>query len=375
MRIGVPSEIKEGERRVGLTPGCVRELVADGHAVAIQAGAGKAAGFADSEFRDEGASILATAEEVYDFGKLIVKVKEPQANEVALLTSQHILFTYLHLAANTKLALALADTGATCIAYETVEDERGALPLLAPMSEIAGRIAALLGVDLLLAPRGGAGILLGGVPGAPAGRVVIIGGGVAGEQAASVVVGLCAQVTVLDRSLPRIRELDTRFQGRVVTAFSTDHAIEEALAGANLVIGAVLIPGDNAPRVIRREHLALLAPGAVLVDVAIDQGGCAETSHPTTHAEPSYEVDGVRHAAVTNLPAAAPITATRALTNATLPFVSRLAALDGADAALADPALQGGVNVARGEIVHPAVARNAGSPRPRKLSYSLPATS
>jgi len=357
MRVGVPSEIKDGERRVGLTPGCVRELVRDGHDVSVQAGSGERAGFADSAYEREGAILLPTAKDVYESVQLIVKVKEPQPQEVALLSAGQILFTYLHLAADKGLAQALAHSGATCVAYETVQDEQGALPLLAPMSEIAGRLAALLGVDLLLAPRGGQGMLLSGVPGAPAGRVVIIGGGIAGEQAASVVVGLGAQVTILDPSLARLRDLDARFQGRVVTAYSTDYAIEEALGGANLVIGAVLVPGDAAPRVLRRSHLPLLAPGAVLVDIAIDQGGCAETSRPTTHAQPCYELDGIRHAAVTNLPAAAPITATRALTNATLPYVSRLAALDTAEAVRSDPALRTGVNVAFGQIVHPVVAK------------------
>lgn len=357
MRIGVPREIKKDERRVGLTPACVRELVTAGHTVVIETTAGSAAGFADADFEREGATVVAAPEDVFESAELIVKVKEPQHSEVALLTSRHLLFTYLHLAADRELAAGLAASGATCIAYETLEGDAGSLPLLAPMSEIAGRLATLLGVNLMLAPEGGNGRLLTGVPGAPAGRVVVIGGGVAGGQAAALAVGLGAQVTVLDRLLPRLRELDALFHGRAVTAFSTDHAIEEALAGANLVVGAVLIPGDHAPRIVRRGHLALLAPGAVLVDVAIDQGGCAETSRATTHTEPSYEVDGVRHAAVTNLPAAAPVTATHALTNATLPYVSRIAALGEADAVIADDMVRSGVNVAFGEITHPAVAR------------------
>jgi alanine dehydrogenase len=357
VRIGVPTEIKEGERRVALTPACVRELTRDGHELAIQSGAGLGAGYSDASFSEEGAQILNSANDVFEFAQLIVKVKEPQSCEVSRLRPHHILFTYLHLAADLDLAISLAQTGATCIAYETIQDADGSLPLLAPMSEIAGRLAALLGVDLLLASHGGAGVLINGVPGAPAGRAVVIGGGVAGEQAATSLIGLGAQVTILDRSLARLRQLDARFEGRAITAFSTDHAIERALEGANLVIGAVLLTGDLAPRVVRREHLRLLAPGAVIIDISIDQGGCVETSRPTTHANPSYEVDGIRHAAVTNLPAAAAVTATQALTNATLPFVEMIAALATMEAMVDDRHLGAGLNVAGGEILHPAIAR------------------
>jgi alanine dehydrogenase len=357
MRIAIPTEIKEGERRVALTPGCVRELVRDGHAVAVQAGAGAGSGFSDEDFASQGAQVVQTAADAFEFGELILKVKEPQRSELALLAPRHVLFTYLHLAADPELAVRLVETGATCAVYETLVDESGRLPLLAPMSEIAGRIAALLGMELLLAPSGGAGLLMGGVAGVQPGRAVVLGGGVVGEHAAAVLLGLGAQVTVLDRSLSCLRHLDARFQGRAVTAFSTDHAIEQAVRGANLVIGAVLLTAARAPRLLRREHLRLFAPGAVLVDVAIDQGGCAETSKPTTHAAPSYDLDGVRHAAVTNLPAAAPVTATRALTNATLPYVRRIAQLGSQQSLVSDPVLETALNVADGGIARPTVAR------------------
>lgn len=358
MRIGVPAEIKDGERRVGLTPTGVRDLIRAGHAVAVQAGAGANAGLSDDSFANEGGEILASPQDVFDFADLIIKVKEPQPSEVALLTPDHTLFTYLHLAANPELARSLAASGATCIAYETIQDPTGALPLLAPMSEIAGRLAALQGVNLLLASAGGPGVLLPGVPGAPGGRAVVVGGGVAGEQAANMLLGLGVHVLVLDISLARLRALDARFQGRVATSFSADRTIEDALRDTHLVIGAVLVPGAHAPRVIRRAHLAFLAPGAVLVDIAIDQGGCAETSRPTTHSQPTYKVDGICHAAVTNLPAAAAVTATHALTNATLPFISRLATLTDPRSALSDPVLGAGVNIVAGEIVHPEVRKS-----------------
>jgi alanine dehydrogenase len=370
VRIGVPKEIKQGEGRVSVTPAGVRELVNAGHEVAVEAGAGVGAGFCDESYRAEAAVVVDTAVELFDFGELIVKVKEPQRAEVALLRPGQTLFTYLHLAAEPELAIALAETGSTAIAYETVVDAGGGLPLLAPMSEIAGRLAVHLGAHLMFAPQGGVGVLLGGVPGAPGAKVVVLGGGVAGEQSVAMALGLGAQVTVLDRSLPRLRALDARFGGRAVTAFSTEHALERALDRAHLLIGSVLVVGDRAPRLVRREHLSLLIPGAVVVDVAIDQGGCIETSRPTTHAEPAYDVDGIRHAAVTNLPGAVPVTATAALSHATLPFLLELAN-HGTDEALErDPALRAGLNISGGEVVHPVVAQAvaAGSGRMRSMS-------
>lgn len=355
MKIGIPGEVKQDERRVALTPACVRELVRQGHGVTVQASAGLGSGFADDAYRREGAELASSADAVFAAAQLIVKVKEPQPAEVRLLSAEHVLFTYLHLAADPALAQGLAASGATCIAYETVRDSVGGLPLLAPMSEIAGRIAALQGAHLLLAPAGTPGMLIGGVPGAGDGRVVIVGGGVAGEQAAVVASGMGAHVSVLDTSLRRLRELDARFGGRVETLYSTDQALEEAVTGANLVIGSVLIAGARAPRIIRRRHLELLARGGVLVDVAIDQGGCAETSRPTTYSDPVYETAGVLHAAVTNLPAAAPRTATLALSNATLPYVAKLAGL-GVDAAIAaDAGLARGVSVRDGDILDEAL--------------------
>src|SRR6476620_1569082 len=327
MKVGVPTEIKTDEYRVALTPAGVRELVDRGHSVLVQAGAGEGSGIADSDYTDQGATILPDADAVFGEAELIVKVKEPQPEEVARLRPEHVLFTYLHLAPDTELTQGLIDSGATCIAYETVTDAGGRLPLLAPMSEVAGKIATQAGAFILEKPLGGRGILLGGVPGVPAANVMIIGGGAVGLNAAFIAIGMEADVTVFDRNIDRLRELDVNFGGRADTCFDSALAIEEHLREADLVIGAVLVAGARAPHVVTREQLKLMKRHAVLVDVSIDQGGCFETSRPTTHSEPTYEVDEITHYCVTNMPGAVPITSTYALTNATLPYVIELAEL------------------------------------------------
>jgi alanine dehydrogenase len=356
MRIGVPTEIKRDEHRVALTPDGVRELAARGHQVLLQRGAGLGSALTDAAFEQQGAEIVADADAVFANAELVLKVKEPQPEEVARLRAGQTLFTYLHLAPDPELAGGLCDSGATCIAYETVEVD-GRLPLLAPMSEVAGRIATQAGAFALGRPHGGRGILLGGVPGVSPATVVVIGGGVVGLNAAMIAIGMQANVYVLDRSIERMRELDAIFAGRATTIYASALAIEELLPAADLVIGAVLVAGARAPFVLRREQLALMPERAVLVDVAIDQGGCFETSHPTTHSDPTFEVDGVIHYCVANMPGAVPITSTYALTNATLPFCVELADR-GIEAALeSSPALRSGLNVQDGEIVHPAVAQ------------------
>jgi alanine dehydrogenase len=355
MIVGVPTEIKPDEYRVAITPAGVRELCAGGHDVLIQAGAGEGSAIADAHFQAQGATIVDSAQALFAGAELILKVKEPQPAEVALLNETHTLFTYLHLAAEPALAEGLRRSGATCIAYETVEDANGRLPLLAPMSEVAGKIATQAGAFMLEKPLGGRGILLGGVPGVAAATVLVIGGGVVGMNAAFIAIGMQADVFVFDRSIDRLRELEVAFGGRASTVYSSTLAIEEMLPQADLVIGAVLIHGDRAPRVITREQLSLMKRHAVLVDVSIDQGGCFETSRPTTHSDPTFEVDGITHYCVTNMPGAVPITSTYALTNATLPYALALAG--GVEQAIArSEALRLGVNVRAGEIVHPAVA-------------------
>jgi alanine dehydrogenase len=355
MRIGVPKEIKAQEGRVGLTPAGVRELVARGHEVLVQSGAGRGSRIGDAEYQAQGATIVSYAEDVFAGAQLIVKVKEPQPTEVGLLRPDHVLATYLHLAAEPDLAAGLCGSGATCIAYETVEDERGALPLLAPMSEVAGRLAAQVAACTLAADGGARGVLMGGVPGVAPARVLVIGGGVAGTSAARVAVGMGADV-VLDRSLRRLRELEVEFGRLVTTRFASTLAVEELLPDADVVLGTVLVRGARAPHVVRRQDLARMHAGAVLVDVAIDQGGCFETSRPTTHAQPTYAVNGIVHYGVANMPGAVPVTSTQALVNATLPFVLALAdrGVDGALAA--DPGLAAGLTVAGGRVVHPVVA-------------------
>jgi alanine dehydrogenase len=359
MRIGVPTEIKEDEYRVAITPAGVRELSVRGHEVIVQAGAGAGSAFADAAFAAQGARIVPDAPAVFDAAELVLKVKEPQPAEVALLREDHTLFTYLHLAAEPDLTRALQESGAACIAYETVEDARGDLPLLAPMSEVAGKLATQAGAFMLEKPLGGRGILLGGVPGVAAATVLVVGGGVVGMNAAIIAIGMQADVFVFDRSIDRLRELEVTFAGRASTVYSSALAIEEMLPAADLVIGAVLVHGGRAPHVVTREQLGLMRRHAVLVDVSIDQGGCFETSRPTTHSDPTFEVDSVTHYCVTNMPGAVPITSTYALTNATLPYVTALA--DGVEEALAcDPGLRLGLNVKAGEITHPAVAEALG---------------
>src|SRR5947208_2562954 len=325
MKIGVPSEVKRDEYRVALTTIGARELAEHGHEVLIEAGAGDGSAIADSAYEAQGARILPTAADVWGEADLVLKVKEPQPVELPLIHSDVTLFTYLHLAPAPELAAALCASGATCIAYETVEDQRGRLPLLAPMSEVAGKIATQAGAFMLEKPLGGRGVLLAGVPGVAAANVIVIGGGVVGMNAAFIAIGMEADVFVLDRNIDRLRELDIHFNGRASTVFSSTLAIEELLPRADLVIGAVLIHGARAPYVIHRDQLRLMKERAVLVDVSIDQGGCFETSRPTTHSDPTYVVDGITHYCVTNMPGAVPITSTFALTNATLPYAVAIA--------------------------------------------------
>ena len=360
MKIGVPSEVKVDEYRVAMTPAGVRELAEHGHEVVVQAGAGVGSGIADADYAAQGAEILPDAPAVFAAAETIVKVKEPQPPEVAMLESRHTLFTYLHLAPDAALTQGLLDSGATCIAYETITDHAGRLPLLAPMSEVAGRLATQAGAFMLGRPAGGSGVLLGGVPGVSAGKVLVIGGGIVGANAARMAVGLGADVTILDRSIDRLRELDGIFAGTVNTGYATALEIEARLAEADLVVGAVLVKGAKAPHVVSREQLSLMKPRSVLVDVSIDQGGCFETSHPTTHTDPVYEVDGISHYCVANMPGAVPITSTRALTNATLPYVVRLADAGAATALAADPGFLAGLSVHAGRLTDEAVAKDQG---------------
>jgi alanine dehydrogenase len=358
VKIGVPQEIKTHEYRVGLTPAAVRELTSRDHQVMVQRGAAVAIGFPDEAYRAAGAIIADNAAEVFGFAEMVVKVKEPQPQEVAMLRPGQVLFTYLHLAADRALTESLMRSGATCIAYETVTDPRGALPLLAPMSEVAGRMAVQVGAHCLEKEQGGAGVLLGGVPGVPAGNVVVIGGGVAGTNAARMAIGFGATVTVIDKSLPRLRQLDEQFPTQLHTLYSTADAIESAVLNADLVIGAVLVPGAAAPKLVSRAIVRQMRPGSVLVDIAIDQGGCFETSRPTTHAAPTYVEEGVVHYCVTNMPGAVARTSTLALGNATLPFTLALAEKGWRRALVEDPHLRRGLNVHAGAVTHPAVARD-----------------
>lgn len=357
MRVGVPKEIKKGEHRVGLTPGAVREYVRAGHAVVVETGAGAGIGSPDDSYRKAGAAVAETAAEVFAVSDMIVKVKEPQEAEWKRLRDDQILFTYLHLAPDPEQVRGLLASGCTAVAYETVTDASGGLPLLAPMSEVAGRLSIEAAAVALRSTSGGRGVLLGGVPGVPAARVVVVGGGVVGTHAARMAAGLGAEVTVIDRSLPRLRELDSLFGGRVRTRYSTLDAIEQELAAADVVIGAVLIAGASAPKLVTRSMLGLLRRGSVIVDVAIDQGGCFETSHATTHSDPTFEVDGIIHYCVANMPGAVPMTSSHALNNATLPFGLALAN-GGLDAAFDNPHLRAGINIHRGRVVHPAVAES-----------------
>jgi alanine dehydrogenase len=360
MKIGIPKEIKESEFRVGLTPASERELTRSGHSVIDEHDVGSGIGFDDASYQRAGASVVAGAAEVFAQAQMIVKVKEPQQSEIAMLRPEQALFTYLHLAADREQTQGLMRSGATCIAYETVTDDRGGLPLLAPMSDIAGRMSAQVGAHHLEKPQGGLGILLGGVAGVAPAKVVILGGGVAGTNAARMAVGLSAQVTIIDRSLARLKALDELFGPSCRTLFSTAAAIDSEITDADLVIGAVLIPGASAPKLITRPMLTTMKRASVIVDIAIDQGGCVETSRPTTHSEPTYVVDGVIHYCVANMPGAVPRTATIALNNATLPFVLELAN-KGWDRALEEnPHLKNGLNIRAGRITHPAVEQAFG---------------
>ncbi|HLJ64178.1 MAG TPA: alanine dehydrogenase [Stellaceae bacterium] len=360
MLIGIPKEIKRHEYRVGLTPPAVREAVAHGHEVLVETGAGEAIGLHDAAYRAAGAAIAGNAQAVYERAAMIVKVKEPNPPEYALLRQGQVLFTYLHLAADPPQAEALARAAAIAIAYETVTDARGGLPLLAPMSEIAGRLSIQAGARALELIAGGRGVLLGGVPGVAPGKVAILGGGVVGSNAARMAVGLRAEVTLLDRALPRLRELDEEFGGRIRTLYATREAVEEAVIDADLVVGAVLVPGAAAPKLVSRALLKRMKRGAVLVDVAIDQGGCFETSHPTTHDAPTYVVDGITHYCVANMPGGVARSSTFALGNATLPFVLALADKGWRRALNEDPHLRAGLNLAHGRFTHPAVAAALG---------------
>ncbi len=360
MLVGVPTEIKNHEYRVGLTPAGVRELTSHGHQVLVQRGAGQAIGLSDADYEAAGAQLAEDAATVFARAEMIVKVKEPQPAECAMLRSGQVLFTYLHLAPDPAQATALLASGCTAIAYETVTDERGGLPLLAPMSEVAGRMSIQAGAHALQKAQGGSGILLGGVPGVAPGEVLVLGGGVVGINAARMALGLGARVTVLDRSLERLRQLDELYGPQLSTVFSTRDAIEARLPHADLVIGAVLIPGAAAPKLVSRAQLALMRPGSVLVDVAIDQGGCFETSHPTTHQDPTYEVDGIVHYCVANMPGGVARTSTFALTQATLPHVLALADKGARQALLDDTGLRNGLNVHAGRLTHRAVAQALG---------------
>ncbi len=359
MRIGVANEIKPDEYRVALTPAGAGELTRRGHKVVVESGAGGGSAFPDAEYRQVGA-LIASAEEVWGTSDLLLKVKEPLPEEYGLLRDGQILFTYLHLAAHDELTRALLASGASCVAYETVEADDGRLPLLAPMSEVAGRLATQMGAWALEKAQGGRGILLGGVPGVPPAKVVVLGGGIVGYNAALIAVGMQADVWVLDRSVERMRDLEMMLDGRITLAMSNRLQIERVAADADLIIGAVLIPGARAPKLITRDMLGGLKQGAVLVDVAIDQGGCFETSRPTTHSDPIYEVDGIVHYCVANMPGAVPVTSTFALTNVTLPYVEAIATWGLREAVARDRALARGVNIVDGKLTYEAVAEAHG---------------
>jgi alanine dehydrogenase len=359
MLVGVPKEIKNHEYRVGLMPFAVREYVAQGHHLIVESGAGAGVNECDARYVAAGAEIVASADEVFARADMIVKVKEPQAIEIARLRPGQILYTYLHLAPDPDQAQGLIAAGVTAVAYETVTDSTGGLPLLAPMSEVAGRLAIEAAGESLKRHAGGRGLLLGGVPGVKPGRVVVLGGGVVGTHAARMAVGLGAEVTIIDRSLPRLRQLDELFGGRVRTRYSTQGAIEEEIASADVVVGAVLLPGASAPKLLSRAMLAGMLPRAVLVDVAIDQGGCFATSHATTHQDPTYVVDDIIHYCVANMPGAVPLTSSVALNNATLPYGLQIAA-GGLAAILASPGLRNGLNIHAGQVCHAAVADSLG---------------
>ncbi|MBO7291265.1 MAG: alanine dehydrogenase [Bacteroidaceae bacterium] len=360
MIIGIPKEIKNNENRVSLTPAGAKELVAHGHTVYVQHTAGENSGFPDEAYVAAGATILPTIEDVYAIAEMIIKVKEPIKPEYKLVRKGQLLFTYFHFACDRELTEAMLESGATCLAYETVVDRNGGLPLLIPMSEVAGRMSAQEGARFLEKPQGGRGVLLGGVPGVKPAKVLVLGGGIVGTNAALIAAGFGADVTLCDISLPRLRYLSETMPKNVKTLYSSRYNIEQELPTTDLVIGAVLIPGAKAPHLITRDMLKLMRPGTVLVDVAIDQGGCFETSHPTTHAEPIFEVDGVVHYCVANIPGAVPCTSTLALTNATLPYAIKLADMGWEAACRADAGLAKGLNVVDGKVTFPGVAEAFG---------------
>ncbi|TCW31469.1 alanine dehydrogenase [Gulbenkiania mobilis] len=366
MLIGVPKEIKNHEYRVGLTPSGVRELVASGHRVMVQTQAGLAIGYADEQYLQAGASIASSAAEVFAQADMVVKVKEPQPTECRMLRPGQVLFTYLHLAPDPEQTKLLMESGAVAIAYETVTDDRGGLPLLAPMSEVAGRMAIQAGAHALEKAQGGRGVLLGGVPGVAPAKVIVLGGGVVGLNAARMALGLGADVTLLDKSLPRLKEIDMTFGGHIKTLMSNAANIEDMIREADLVIGAVLVPGAAAPKLVTRAMLKTMKPGAVLVDVAIDQGGCFETSRPTTHQDPIYMVDGIVHYCVANMPGGVARTSTQALNNATLPYTLELAKKGWKQALLDNAHLRNGLNICHGKVTYAAVAHDLG------LTYTDP---
>ncbi len=356
MKIGIPKEIKNNENRVGATPAGVKALVSHGHEVYVQHTAGEGSGFDDEAYKDAGASILPTIEDVYATGDMIIKVKEPIEPEYPLVRKGQVLFTYFHFASDLALTEAMLKSGSVCIAYETVRDHQGSLPLLIPMSEVAGRMSIQEGARFLEKPQGGRGVLLGGVPGVKPAKVLILGAGVVGRNAALMAAGLGADVTLMDISLPVLRHCADTMPKNVKTVFSSRHNIEEELPSTDLVVGSVLIPGAKAPHLVTRDMIKLMRRGSVMVDVAIDQGGCFETSHPTTHSEPTYEIDGVVQYAVANIPGAVPYTSTLALTNATMPYALRLADLGWQEACRKDPGLADGVNIVDGKVTFKGVA-------------------
>lgn len=362
MKIGIPKELKNNENRVGMTPAGVARLVGRGHEVYVQATAGQGSGFADEDYVAVGATLLPSIEEVYAAADMIVKVKEPVPQEYPLIKPGQIVFTYFHFACDKALTDAMIASGGVCVAYETVRTADGALPLLTPMSEVAGRMAAINGAYYLQKTKGGKGKLIGGVPGVRPAKVVVLGGGIVGQAAARMAAGLGADVVILDISLPKLRELSITMPANVRTVYSTPHHVELEIADADVVIGAVLVPGDKAPKLVTRDMLAKMRPGTVMVDVAIDQGGCFETSHPTTHSDPVYEVDGILHYCVANIPGAIPNTSTTALANATLSYAVALADKGWKKACQEDPALAEGLNIVEGKVVYKAVADVFGLP-------------
>jgi alanine dehydrogenase len=358
MKIAVPKEIKNNENRAGLVPGGVRQLIQDGNEVFIQKGLGLGIGISDQEYIDVGAKVVETMEDAYAIGELIIKVKEPQPNEIKLLKPHHILYTYLHLAADRELTVGLMNSGATCVAYETIQEDDGSLPLLIPMSEVAGRMATQVGASYLQSDKGGKGILLGGVPGVKRARVTVIGCGIAGTNAIKMAMGLGADVTAIDLSTRRLAELDDLFENRITTLFSSSQNIEETVLKSDLVIGAVLVPGAKAPKLVTKSMISRMEKGSVVVDIAVDQGGCIETCKPTTHQNPTFVVDGVVHYCVANMPGAVPKTSTFALTNVTLKY-ARLIASEGIDrAVMKDRRLRKGVNIYNGALVYEQIAQD-----------------